>query len=91
MKVDITNLIKYPSQASEDLGAIDICDDQDIDACIEKVMTINEETNFEELLLDKSTLELKPLPSTIKYTFLDTQKSDKLVIISSQLDQALEK
>ena len=73
MKVDINKLMKYPSRASEDMGAIDICDDQDIDACIEKVIAINEEANFEELPLDESTLELKPLSSTLKYAFLDTQ------------------
>ena len=38
VKVDINKLMKYPSQASEDLGAIDFADDQDIDACIEEVM-----------------------------------------------------
>ena len=43
MKVDINKLMKYPSQASEDLGAIDFADDQDIDACVEEVMMIDEE------------------------------------------------
>ena len=72
VKVDINKLMKYRSWASKDLGAIDLCDDQDIDACIEEVMAINEESNFEELPLDESTLELKTLPSTLKYAFLDT-------------------
>ena len=43
MKVDINKLMKYPSQVSKDLGAIDFADNQDIDACIEEVMMIDEE------------------------------------------------
>ena len=35
--------------------------------------------------MDKPTLELKTLPSTLKYAFLDEEKA-KLVIISSKLD-----
>ena len=72
------------------MGAIDLCDDQDIDACIEVGKAINEEANFEELPLDEPTLELKRLPYTIKYAFLDTQWA-KPVIISSHLDQEQEK
>ena len=53
-------------------------------------MTINEEANFDELRLDEPTLELKNLPSTLKYAFLDMQQ-EKQVIISSQLDQEQEK
>ena len=41
MKVNINKLMKYPSQAFEDLGAIDLFDYQDIETCIEEVMTIN--------------------------------------------------
>ena len=85
MKVDINKLMKYPSQGSEDLGAIDFADDQDIDACVEEVMMIDEEARYEELPLDERTLELKNLPSTLKYAFLDEQKA-KPVIISSKLD-----
>ena len=43
VKVDINKLMKYPSRASEDLGAIEFNDDQDIDACVEEVMMIDEE------------------------------------------------
>ena len=64
MKVDINKLMKYPSQASKDLGAIDFAKDQDIDACIEEVMMIDEEARFEELLMDEPSLELKTLPLT---------------------------
>ena len=90
MKVDINKLMKYPSRAFEDLGAIDFADDHDIDACVEEVMTINEEARFEELPMDEPFLELKTHPSTLKYVFLDEEKA-KLVIISSKLDIKQEK
>ena len=64
MKVDINKLMKYPSQASKDLGAIDFAKDQDIDPCVEEVMMIDEEARFEELLMDEPSLELKTLPLT---------------------------
>ena len=64
MKVNIKKLMKYLLRASEELGAINLCDDQDINVCIEEVMTINEVANFEELPLDRTT-------STLKYVFLD--------------------
>ena len=73
MKVKINNLMKYPSQAFKDLGAIDLFDDQDIETWIEEVMTFNEEADFKELPLDEPTGELKPLLSTLKYDFLDSQ------------------
>ena len=85
MKVDINQLMKYPSRASKDLGAIDFSDDQNIDACVEEVMMIDKEARFEELPMDEPTLELKTLPSTLKYAFFDEEKA-KLVIISSKLD-----
>ena len=85
VKVDINKLMKYPSRASEDLGAIDFADDQDIDECVEEVMMINEEARYEELPMDEPNLELKTLPSTLKYAFLDDKKA-KPVIISSKLD-----
>ena len=89
MNVDINKLVKYPSRASEDLGAIDFADDQDIDACIEEVMMIDEEARYEELPMDEPTLELKTLPSTLKYAFLDEEKA-KPVIILSKLDMKQE-
>ena len=61
MKVDINKLMKYPSLASEDLGATDFADDQDIDACVEEVLMIDKEARFEELPMDEPTLELKTL------------------------------
>ena len=86
VKVNINKLMKYPSQAFEDLGVIDLFDDQDIETCIEEVMMVNEGADFEELPLDEPTRELKPLPSTLKYAFLDSQQV-KPVIISSQLNE----
>ena len=77
--------MKYPSRASEELGAIDFSDNQDINSCIEEVMMIDEKARFEELSLEEPTLDLKTLPSTLKYAFLDEVKA-KPVIISSKLD-----
>ena len=54
------------------MGAIDLFDDQDIETCIEEVMTVNEGANFEELPLDEPIGELKSLPSILKYAFLDS-------------------
>ena len=62
MKVDINKLMKYPSWAYEELGAIDFSDDHDIDTCIEEVMMIDDEAKFEELPFNEPTLELKTLP-----------------------------
>ena len=72
VKVNINKLMKYHLQAFEDLGTINLFYDQDIDTCIEEVMRINEEADFKELPLDEPTKELKPLPSSLKYAFLDS-------------------
>ena len=85
VKVDINKLMKYPSRASEDLDTINFANDQDIDACVDEVMIIDEEARFEELPMDEPSLDLKTLPSTLKYAFLDEEKA-KPVIISSKLD-----
>ena len=76
---------EIPLQASENLGTINFSEDQDIDACIKEVTMIHEEARFEELPRDEPTLELKTLPSTLKYAFLDEEKA-KPVIILSKLD-----
>ena len=89
MKVDINKLMKYPSWAFEELGIIDFSDHMDIDACIQEVVMIDEEEKFEELPFDEHTLELKTLPSTLKYAFNVTEQA-KLVIILSQLDMKQE-
>ena len=89
VKVDINKLMKYPSRASEELGAINFSNDHDIDSCLEEVMMIDKEARFEELPLEEPTLEFKTLPSTLKYAFLDEEKA-KLVTISSRLDKKQE-
>ena len=93
--LDINKLIKHPSRVSEDLGAIDLHGVEDIKAFIEEVMACNEEVDIDEneaesLLSDEPTVELKPLPSSLKSTFLDMQQ-EKSVIVSSQLDLEHEK
>ena len=90
MKVDINKLMKYPSRSSKDLGTIDFADDHDIDACVEEVMMIDEEARYDKLQMEEPTLELKTLPSILKYAFLDEDKA-KPVIISSKLDIKQEK
>ena len=85
VKVNINKLMKYPSRASEDLGDIDFADDQDIDACVEEVMMIDEEARYEERPMEKPTLELKNIPSALKYAFLYEEKA-KPVITSSTVD-----
>ena len=90
VKVNINKFMKYPSQAFEDVGAIDLIDDQDIETCVKEVMMVNEGVDFEELPLDEPTREIKPLPSTLNYAFLDSQQV-KPVMISSQLNEEQEK
>ena len=90
MKVNINKLMKYPSQAYDDLGAIELFDDKGIETCMEEVMAINKKGNFEELPLDDPILELKTLLSTLKYAFINMQHS-KPVIILSQLNHEQEK
>ena len=90
VKVNINKLMKYPSQAFEDVRAIDLFDYQEVETCIEEVMTVYDGADFEELPLDEPTGELKPLPSTLKYTFLDSHQV-KPVIISSQINEEQEK
>ena len=83
VKVDIKKLMKYTSRASEDLGVIDFVDDQDIDACVEEVMMIDEKARYEERPMDEPTLELKTLPSTLNYAFLDVEKAKPVIILST--------
>ena len=71
MKVNIKKLIKNPSRVYEDWSVINLCDDEEIQAWIQEIMVINEEADLEELPLVEPTLELKPLPSSLKYVFLN--------------------
>ena len=52
-------------------------------------MMVHEEARYDELPMEEPTLELKTLPSTLKYAFVDEEKA-KPVIISSKLDMKQE-
>ena len=58
----------------------------DTDACVEEVMMIDEEARFEELPMDEPSLELKTLPSTLKYAFLDEEKTKPVIIIQARYE-----
>ena len=90
MKVSINKLMQHPSHESDEVGAINIYEDSEISSCIEETMVTIEDRSFEEPEDDpfpsgKMTPELKSLPSTLKYAFLDHHCANP-VIISTQLD-----
>ena len=91
MKVSINKLMRHPSHESEEVGAVNIYEDLEILSYIKETMAAIEDKSFEEQKDDpfpsgETALELKWLPSTLKYAFLDHLCAN-LVIISSQLDQ----
>ena len=91
MKVSIKKLMRHPSYESDEVDAVDIYEDPEISSCIEETMAAIEDRSFEEpeddpFPSDETAPELKPLPSTLKYVFLDHHCANP-VIISSQLDQ----
>ena len=91
MKVSINKLMRHPSYESDEVGVIDIYEDPKITSCIEETMATIEDGSIEEPEDDpfpssEMTPELKPLPSTLKYDFLDHQCANPM-IISSQLDK----
>ena len=91
MKVSINKLIRHPSHESDEVGAVDIYEDPEISSCIKETMAAIEDMSFEEPEDDpfpsgETAPELKLLPSTLKYAFLDHHCANP-VIISSQLDQ----
>ena len=91
MKVNINKLMRHPSHESDEVGVIDIYEDPEISSCIEETMAAIEDESFEEPEDDlfpsiETAPELKPLPSTLKYAFVDHHCANP-VIISSQLDQ----
>ena len=90
MKVSINKLMRHPSHDFDEVGAIDIYEDTKISSCIKETMAAIEDRSFEEPEDDpfpsgETAPELKPLPSTLKYVFLDHHSANP-VIISSQLD-----
>ena len=91
MKVSIKKFMRYPSRESDEVGAVDIYEDPEISSCIEEMMVAIEDGSFEEPEDDpfpssEMAPELKPLPSTLKYIFLDHQCANPM-IISLQLDK----
>ena len=90
MKVSINKLMRHPSHETDEVGVVDIYEDPEISSCIEETMAAIEDRSFEEPEDDpfpsgEMAPELKPLPSTLKYAFLDHHSANP-VIISSQLD-----
>ena len=90
MKVSINKLMRHPSHESDEVGVVNIYEDPEISSCIEETMVAIKDKSFEEpkddpFLSGKTTPELKLLPSTLKYAFLDHHCANP-VIISSQLD-----
>ena len=88
MKVSINKLMRHPSHESDEVGAVDIYKDPEISSCIEETMATIEDESFKEPEDDpfpssKTAPERKPLPSTLKYAFLDHHCANP-VIISSQ-------
>ena len=91
MKVSINKLMQHPSYVSDEVGTVNIYKDPEISSCIEETMAAIEDRSFEEPEDDpfpsgETAPELKPLPSTLKYAFLDDHCANS-VIISSQLGQ----
>ena len=91
MKVSINKLMRHPSHEFDEVGDVNIYEDPEISSCIEETMAAIEDESFEEQEDDpfpssEMAPELKPLPSTLKYAFLDHHWANP-VIISSQLDQ----
>ena len=91
MEVSINKLMRHPSHASDEVGTIDIYEDSEISSCIEETMTFVEDGSIEDSEDDpfpsnETTPKLKPLPSTLKYAFLDHWCA-KPVIIFSQLEK----
>ena len=91
MKVSINKLMRHPSHESNEVGAVNIYEDPEISSCIKEMMAAIEDRSFEEPEDDpfpsgETAPEQKPLPSTLKYAFLDHNCANP-VIISSQQDQ----
>ena len=90
MKVSINKLMRHPSHEFDEVSAVDINEDPEISSCIEETMAAIEDRSFHEPEDDpfpsgETAPELKPLPSMLKYAFLDHHSANP-VIISLQLD-----
>ena len=87
MKVSINKLMRHPSHESDEVGVVDIYEDPEIKSCIEETMATVEDESFEEPEDDpfpssETVPELKPLPSTLKYDFLDHHCANPIIISS---------
>ena len=87
MKVSINKLMGHPSHEFDEVGALDIYKDPEISSCIEETMSAIEDGSIEEPEDDpfpsnETTPKLKPLPSTLKYAFLDHQCTNPMIIFS---------
>ena len=83
VELNISRLMKYPSSSHEDMGALDLLEDEfdfreDIlEIC--GVDLVNESLDAK----DPFEVELKPLPSTLKYIFLGPRNTLPVIISSS--------
>ena len=87
MKVSINKLMRHPSHESDEVGAVDIYEDPEISSCIEETMAAIEDKSFEEPEDDpfpsgEMSPELKPLPSMVRYAFLDHHCANPVIISS---------
>ena len=87
MKVSINKLMRHPSHASDEVGAINIYEDSKIESCINETMAFIKDKSIEEPNDDpfptsETTPELKQLPSTLKYAFLDHQHAKHMIKFS---------
>ena len=87
MKVSINKLMGHPSHASDEVGSINIYEDSNIGSFIEEMMAFIEEVSIKEpqddpFPLSDTTPELKALPSSLKYSFLDHQHAQPMIISS---------
>ena len=87
MKVSINKLMQHLSHESDEVGTIDIYKDPEILSCIEETMAAIEDESFKELeddpfLSNEMAPELKPLPSTLKYVFIDHHCVNPVIISS---------
>ena len=87
MKVSINKLMRHPSHESDEVGPIDIYEDLEISSCIEETIEFIEDGSIKEPEDDpfpssETAPKLNPLPSTLKYEFLDHQCANPVIISS---------
>ena len=85
MKVSINKLMRHPSHEFDEVRVIDIYEDPEISSCIEETMVAIEDGSIEEpeddpFASNETTPEVKPLPSTLKYAFLDHKFAIPMII-----------